>query len=66
MGISAAVPMLVLIAVASLSKAIDKNSRNFIIIAVALFILLYFKVNPIYIIIGSALYGLIFLRKKVE
>ena len=66
MGISAAVPMRVLIAVASLSKAIDKNSRNFIIIAVALFILLYFKVNPIYIIIGSALYGLIFLRKKVE
>lgn len=65
-GISAAVPMLVLVAVISLSKAIDKNLRNLIIIIISLFVLLYFNINPIYVIIASAVYGAIFLRKKVE
>ena len=64
-GISAAVPMLVLVGVVSMSKNVKKNVQNILIGAVALFFLVVLKVNPIYVTIGGAIYGMIFLRKKV-
>lgn len=64
-GISAAVPMLVLVGVVSMAKNIKKSVQNILIGAVALFFLVVLKVNPIYVTIGGAIYGMIFLRKKV-
>ena len=64
-GISAAVPMLVLVGVVSMAKNVKKNVQNILIGAVALFFLVVLKVNPIYVTIGGAIYGMIFLRKKV-
>ena len=65
-GISAAVPVLVLTGVISLAKGIDKNIRNGITIVLALIALVIFKVNPIIVIIVAAIYGAVFLRKKVK
>lgn len=65
-GISAAVPMLVLIAVVSLSKSLKKDVSNFSVIIVSVILITVFKVHPIFIILLSALYGIIFLRKKVQ
>nr|WP_207729577.1 chromate transporter [Clostridium chrysemydis] len=65
-GISAAVPVLVLTGVVSLSKGVDKNKRNIIIFVISLIALIIFKVNPIIVIIISAIFGAIFLKGKVE
>ncbi|MGY0375066.1 chromate transporter [Clostridium sp. JNZ J1-5] len=65
-GIAAAVPMLVLIAVVSLSKSIDKNLVNLLIIIITVIAISIFKINPIIVIILSGLYGLMFFRKKVD
>lgn len=65
-GINAAVPLLILIGAISLSKGIDKNIRNVLIIIIALVGLEFLNINPIIVIIASALYGIIFLREKVE
>jgi len=65
-GISAAVPMLILIAVVSLSKSLKKSYANFIIILLSMASILFFNVNPVIVILLSGLYGIIFLRKKVE
>lgn len=65
-GISAAVPVLVLTGVISLAKGIDKNIRNGITIVLALIALVIFKINPIIVIIVAAIYGAVFLRKKVK
>lgn len=65
-GISAAVPVLVLTGVVSLAKGVDKNKRNIIIFVIALIALIIFKVNPIVVIIISAIFGAIFLKGKVE
>lgn len=65
-GIAAAVPMLVLIAVVSLSKSIDKNLINLCIIIATVIAISVFKINPIVVIILSGLYGLMFFRKKVD
>lgn len=65
-GIAAAVPMLVLIAVVSLSKSIDKNLVNLFIIIITVIAISIFKINPIIVIILSGLYGLMFFRKKVD
>ena len=65
-GINAAVPMLVLFGAVSLSKGIKKNIRSLIIGVVALILLLIFDLNPSLVILGSALYGFIFLGKKVD
>lgn len=65
-GINAAVPMLVLFGALSLTKGVKRSIRNIIIGIVALFGLIYFNLNPSLIIILSAIYGIIFLRKKVE
>ena len=65
-GISAAVPILVLAGVISLSKGVEKNIRNGIIIVIALIALIFFRVNPVIVIIAAAIYGAVFLRKVVD
>ena len=65
-GISAAVPILVLAGVISLSKGVEKNIRNGIIIVIALIALIFFRVNPVIVIIVAAIYGAVFLRKVVD
>lgn len=64
-GITAAVPMLVLIGVVSLSKGVDKNLQNIIIGAIALIALAVFDIHPLIVIVTAALYGIVFMRKKV-
>lgn len=66
MGISAAVPMLVLIGALSLSKGLKKELRTGVTIIIAVIALSVFKLNPILVIIISAVYGIVFLREKVE
>jgi len=66
MGINAAVPLLVLVGAISLSKGLEKNMRTGLTIIVALVALILFNIHPIIVIIASALYGVIFLRKKVK
>ena len=65
-GITAAVPMLVLVGAISLSKGLEKCTRTIVTIIVALIALTLFDIHPIIVIIVSAIYGVIFLRKKVS
>ncbi|EQB88706.1 chromate transporter [Clostridium punense] len=65
-GINAAVPLLILVGVNSISKVVSKTTKNIIIIAITIGAILIFDVNPIYIILVSGLYGIISNRKKVE
>jgi len=65
-GISAAVPMLILIAVVSLSKSLKINYVNLIIILVTIASITFFNVHPVLVILLSGLYGVIFLGKKVK
>lgn len=65
-GINAAVPLLVLVAVVSLSKSINKNLSNIIIILITVFLVVVFHISPIIIIILSAIYGILYNRKKVS
>jgi chromate transporter len=65
-GISAAVPMLILIAVVSLSKSLKKSYINIIIIIFSMASILFLNVHPVIVILSSALYGIIFLGKKVQ
>ena len=65
-GISAAVPMLVLVAVVSLGKSVQKNITNLILIIVGVIALTYLNINPIIVIIASAIFGIMFFRKKVK
>ena len=65
-GISAAVPVMVLIAVVNLSKSIKKNYANFFIITIVVLSISYFNIHPVLVILLSGLYGFIFFRKKVE
>ena len=60
-GITAAVPILVLIA-----KGLEKNSRTVITIIISLVVLIFFDIHPVRVIIISGVYGAIFLRKKVN
>ena len=64
-GIKAAVPMLILVAIVSLSKGVKRNARNLIIMVFALIALVIFDIHPVLVIAISAIYGLIFLREKV-
>ncbi|MBU3104817.1 chromate transporter [Clostridium gasigenes] len=64
-GITAAVPMLVLIGAISLGKGLEKNMRTAITIILAFIALVIFHIHPILVIIISAIYGIIFLKKKV-
>lgn len=63
-GITAAVPVLVLSGVISMSKGVKKNMTNGIIIGVALIALIIFDINPVIALIIGAIYGIIFLRDK--
>lgn len=65
-GITAAVPMLVLVGAISLSKGLEKSTRTIVTIIVALIALTLFDIHPIIVIIVSAICGVIFLRKKVS
>lgn len=65
-GISAAVPILVLVGAISLGKGLNKNKTTILTIILGLVGLIIFKIHPIIVIIISAVYGIIFLRKKVE
>lgn len=65
-GISAAVPMLIVIAVVSLSKSLKKNYVNLIIILISIVSILFLNIHPVIVILLSALYGIIFLGKKVK
>lgn len=64
-GITAAVPMLVLIGAVSLGKGLEKNKRTGLTIIVALIALVIFDIHPVLVIIMSAIYGIVFLREKV-
>ena len=65
-GITAAVPMLVLVGAISLGKGSNKNKITILTIILGLVGLIIFKLHPVVIIIMSAIYGIIFLRKRVE
>ncbi|HEY8891417.1 MAG TPA: chromate transporter [Clostridium sp.] len=65
-GISAAVPILILIAVVSLSKSLKKSYANLIVILLSIIGILVFNVHPVIVILLSGLYGVIFLGKKVK
>lgn len=65
-GITAAVPMLVLVGAISLSKGLPKNTRTVITIIIALIALTFFNIHPVIVILLAAIYGAIFLRKKVS
>ena len=64
-GITAAVPMLVLIGAISLSKGLEKNIRTLITIIVGIIALAFFNIHPVLVIIISGLYGVIFLKNQV-
>ena len=64
MGITAAVPMLVLVGAISLAKGIPKNLRSLITILISLIALIFFHINPVVVIIVSGVYGAIFLRGR--
>ena len=66
LGIGAAVPVLVLIAVQSLSKSVEKNTRNIIIVIASVIAISLFNIHPIIVILVSAVYGIISFRKVVE
>ena len=66
MGINAAVPLLVLVGAISLGKGLEKNTRTMIIIIISLIALIFFDIHPVIVIVTSAIYGAVFLRKKVE
>ncbi|MCT8978009.1 chromate transporter [Clostridium sp. CX1] len=65
-GIGAAVPMLVLIAVVSLSKSVDKNYTNLLIVIITVVCITIIDIHPVLVIVVSGLYGYIFFRKKVK
>lgn len=65
-GISAAVPMLILMAVVSLSSSLKKSYGNLIIILASMASILFLNVHPVIVILLSGLYGVIFLGKKVK
>ena len=65
-GITASVPILVLIGAVSLAKGLEKNSRTVITIIISLVVLMFFDIHPVIVIIISGVYGAIFLRKKVN
>lgn len=65
-GINGAVPVLVLVAIFSISKSIKRNYLNLAIIIAALILLQIFNVNPVVVIIFSGVFGVFYYREKVE
>jgi len=64
-GITGAVPVLVLIAVKSLSKSLKKSTVNIIIIVICVVSIAFFNVHPVIMIFLSAIYGIFFSEKEV-
>ncbi|WP_133016816.1 chromate transporter [Clostridium cuniculi] len=65
-GITAAVPMLVLVGAISLLKGLSKNLRTILTIIIALIALMFFNIHPVLVVVISGVYGAIFLREKVS
>ena len=65
-GITAAVPMLVLVGAISLSKGLSKNIRTILTITIALIALMFFNIHPVLVVVISGVYGAMFLREKVS
>lgn len=65
MGITAAVPMLILSAILSLGKSLKKDKPTILILIASVFVLLYFNLHPILLIVMAIILGLLFFRKKV-
>lgn len=65
-GISGAVPVLVLIAIVSLSKSIKKTNINILICIGMSILLIFFNLSPAMAIIIGLTYGAIFCRPKEE
>lgn len=65
-GINGAVPVLVLIAILSISKSVKKSYLNLGIVIVALILLQVLNINPVVVIILSGVFGVIYYREKVE
>ncbi|MCY6959756.1 chromate transporter [Clostridium brassicae] len=65
-GISAAVPVLVLSGIDKLAKSLDKSVDNLIILIISIVAVTIFNIHPILIISFAAIYGILFLRKKVD
>ncbi|MGL4992490.1 MAG: chromate transporter [Sarcina sp.] len=62
LGIRAAVPVLILLALVNFWKKLNKTAHNFLFAAVALFCLEYFKLNAAILIVFSAIYGIVLNR----
>jgi chromate transporter len=65
-GIGAAVPMLVLIAVVSLSKSVKKTYMNGAIIVVVIILISVMKVNPVIVIILAGIYGYFYYGRNLN
>lgn len=65
-GIGAAVPMLVLIAVISLSKSVDRNLKNLLIVIITVILISIVKFHPVLVIVLSGIYGYLSFRRKVK
>jgi len=65
-GINAAVPLLILVGVNSIAKVVSKTITNIIIVLLTLCAILIVKINPVYIILISGIYGVISNREKVN
>ena len=65
-GITAAVPILVLVGAISLSRGLSKNLRTILTIIIALIALMFFNIHPVLVVVISGVYGAIFLREKVS
>lgn len=65
-GISGAVPVLVLIAIVSLSKSIKKTKINILICVVMSILLIFFNLSPAMAIIIGLAYGAMFYKPKGE
>lgn len=57
-GINAAVPLLILVGVNSLTKVLDKTAINIIIVIITVILSVFMNVNPVYLILIAALYGI--------
>lgn len=65
-GINAAVPVLILVGVNSLARVLDKNITNILIIILTIILTVFLDLNPVYIVIGAALFGIFINREKKE
>lgn len=63
-GINAAVPLLILVSVNSLAKVLDKTAVNIIIVIVTVILSVFMNVNPVYLILIAALYGIYINRNR--